>query len=234
MNLLVGKTSEGRYKNWNKDKIHRRQSKELGVFPDIWIADDPSQPAPQPQPATSPPASQTPVPQPAPQPGGGPLPWRLTKEQRLLLDLRTRRIVWPHYMERLYYRGASMWKKPCRMWKCRRKYRLLYHVLPIQLRDQVPILRRALVLFAWAMRRYAGQVYSYEAAKAMGILPGSRVLVAARLKTIKGDLICAIVLLEGCVPIAYLIPTWHHFVHYPEYAETHGILRILWMMAFER
>jgi len=120
------------------------------------------------------------------------------------------------------------------MWKCRRKYRLLYYILPIQLRDQVPLIRRAIVLFAWAMRQYEGQVHSYEAAQGMGILPGSRVLVEVKIKSIRGQLIRALVLLEGCVPIAYLIPTWHHFVHYPEYTESHGILRILWMMAFER
>ena len=77
----------------------------------------------------------------------------------------------------------------------------------MQLRDQVPALREALVLFAWAMRRYEGQVYSYETAKKLGILPGSRVLVAEKVKAIKGDMIRALVLLEGCVPIAVLIPT---------------------------
>jgi hypothetical protein len=42
------------------------------------------------------------------------------------------------------------------------------------------------------------------------------------------------VLIEGAVPIGHLIPTWHHFVHYAEFTLTHGVLRWLWMMAFER
>ena len=127
-----------------------------------------------------------------------------------------------------------MWEKPSRMWKCRRKYRLLHHVLPVQLRDQVPQLREAIVLFAWTMRRLDGQVHSYEAAIKLRILPGSRVLVRAQIKTWHKDLICALVLLEGSVPVGHLIPTWHHYVHYVEFTLTHGVLRWLWMMAFER
>ena len=120
------------------------------------------------------------------------------------------------------------------MWKCRRKYRLLYHVLPVQLRDQVPGLRNAIVLFAWTIRRLDGQVHCYEVAVSLGILPGSRVLVRGKIKRLHKDLICALVLVEGAVPVGHLIPTWHHFVHYCEFTETHGILRWLWMMAFER
>ena len=114
------------------------------------------------------------------------------------------------------------------------KYRLLYHILPVQLRDQLPMFRDALVSFAWTMRRLEGQVQSFEEAERMGILPGSRALYKEIIEECKRDLIKSLVLLSGCQPIANLIPTWHHFVHYAEYSETHGILRWLWMMAFER
>ena len=127
-----------------------------------------------------------------------------------------------------------MWEKPSRMWKCRRKYRLFFHVLVVQLRDQVPALREALKLFVWTVRRLDGRVYSYEDAKVMGILPGGRVLVRGSLKHLHQDMVKALVLIEGCVPIGWLIPSWHHFVHYSEYTLSHGILRWWWMMAFER
>ena len=120
------------------------------------------------------------------------------------------------------------------MWKSRRKYRLLLFVLPVLVRDQVPRLREALLLFVSALRRLEGQVQSYETAIALGILPGSRALKHAEIDVIHKDLIRSLALLEGCVPISYLIPSTHHFVHYAEYAKTHGILRIYWMMAFER
>ena len=88
---------------------------------------------------------------------GGALPWRLTKAEREELDERMSRVSWPHYIERLYYRGASFWKKPSRMWKSRRKYRLLLYFLPVMLRDKVPRLRKAMLLIVWALRRLEGK-----------------------------------------------------------------------------
>ena len=121
------------------------------------------------------------------------------------------------------------------MWKSRRKYRLLLlFVLPVLLRDVVPRLRTAIILLASALRRLDGQVKSYETAKSLGILPGSRAVNHEEIDEIGKDLIRALVLLEGCVPVGNLIPSTHHLVHYGEYTKTHGILRIYWMMAFER
>ena len=220
MTLLVGKGNFGKYASWGKDSKHRRDCKTFGIFRDLWFPDRP------PAGAAAPPA-----PLPAPP---APLPWRLTAAQIKLLSKRTKTIIWPHNMERMFYRGFSMWEKPSRMWKCRRKHRLLYHVLPVQLRDQVPRLRNGIVLFAWTIRRLDGQVHCYEDAVHLGILPGSRVLVRGKIKPLHKDLICALVMIEGAVPVGHLIPTWHHFVHYCEFTETHGILRWLWMMAFER
>ena len=196
----------GKTKNfaWSRDGKHRRQCEMLKVFEETW---------PQ---------------------NGGALPWRLTREQRKFLDQRTSNIRWIHYVEPLYYRGASFWTNPSRMWKSRRKYRLFLFVLPVLLRDQVPRLREALLLIVTALRKLDGQVHSYEAAKALGLMPGMRSLKKEIIDSIGDDLIRGFVLLEGCVPVGYLIPSMHHFVHYGDYAKTHGILRIYWMMAFER
>ena len=97
----------------------------------------------------------------------------------------------------------------------------------------MPALRRGIVLFAWTIRQLDGQVHSFEAAVELGILPGSRVLVRAAIKHLHKDVVRSLVLIEGAVPIGHLIPTWHHFVHYAEFTLTHGVLRWLWMMAFE-
>ena len=225
MTLMVGKKGDGKYANWSKDSSHRRQCKMLKVFKDLWPPDRPvadGNPAAQPTPDDQIPDDPA------------PFPWRLTRAQIKLLSERTKNMIWPHNMERMYYRGASMWEKPSRMWKCRRKYRLLFYVLPVQLRGVLPRLREAIVKFAWTMRRLDGQIYSFDAAIKLGILPGSRVLVRGEIKKLHGDMICALVMIEGSVPVGHLIPTWHHFVHYVEYTVTHGILRWLWMMAFER
>lgn len=73
---LVGKGATGTsYTNWSKDAKHRAQAKILGIFEPIWPEN------------------------------GGELPWRLTKPDKVLLEERMRNCVWPHYMERLFYKG---------------------------------------------------------------------------------------------------------------------------------
>ena len=128
LKVLVGKGDQGFYAAWSeaKDAKHRREAQMLGIYPDIWI------------------------------PRNGPLPYRLTRAQIKVLDDRMGLLLWPHYVERLYYEGHSFWTHPSRMWKMRRKLRLLYYILPTQIRDQVPPVRHALYTFVWAMRRLEG------------------------------------------------------------------------------
>lgn len=124
LKTMVGKVSDaGFYSNWSHDASHRRQNKLKGIFEDTWPEN------------------------------GGPFPWRLTKPQRLMLDARMGKLIWPERVEKLCYDGCSFWRKPNRLWKARRKVTLLYYILPCQLRDQVPALRHALNKFGWAMRR---------------------------------------------------------------------------------
>ncbi len=205
MKLLVGKVSGCGYQSWNKDATHRQQCKTLGIFEELWPEN------------------------------GGHLHWRLTTEQRLLLDQRMSHISWPHHVEPLYYKGCSFWKKPGHMWKARRKYRLLFFVLPTQLRDQVPRFRNALLLFAWSIRRLVGQVHCFEyATKVLGILPGSAAVIIKNIIGIHRDLVRSLALFEGCTPIDHLKPAMHHYAHYGISTIKFTILTILWMMGFER
>lgn len=205
MKVLVGKGKQGTsYANWSKDNKHREQAKILDIFEGIWPEN------------------------------AAPLPWRLTKVEVKELDDRMKCIVWPHYMERLYYKGESCWIAPNRMWKARRKYRLLIYMLVTQLRDMVPAVHQGLLYFVWALRRLDGQVHSYEVAKNLNILPGARTVQKSLLRGAHRDIIRGLTLLEGSLPVSHLNPALHHFVHYAQYTATHGPLRKLWMMAFER
>lgn len=120
------------------------------------------------------------------------------------------------------------------MWKARRKYRLAFFLLPTQLRDKVPTFRHAFNLFAWAIRRLLGQAHSYDEAKEMNVLPGSVTLDPSILDDVQRDLTTGLALMEGSLPLSHLNPALHHFVHYVEYAMTHGIPVWYWMMGFER
>ena len=80
MKVLVGRgPADTSYGNWNKDAKHRRQAQIRGIFENIWPGND------------------------------GPLPWRLTGDQRRLVDARMKNVVWPHYMERLCYDGRIIY-----------------------------------------------------------------------------------------------------------------------------
>ena len=121
---LVGKLSgAGFYNSWSYDAAHRRANQIRGIYRSTWPDIN------------------------------GPLPWRLTRDQRNFLDRQMSTLCWPERLEKLYFDGASFWVKPCRMWKARRKFTLLYFILPCQLRDQVPAVSHALNVFVWGMRR---------------------------------------------------------------------------------
>jgi len=206
LKCTVGKVTDGGYfSNWSKDPAHRRASEILKVFEPIWTTN-----------------------------GGGALPWRLDREARLLLDARMLSLIWPEKMEKMAYNGHSFWTKPDRIWKIIRKYRLLYFILPTQLRDQVPALRYALSTFAWGMRRLLGQVHSFRTAKTMGILPGSKTINKLHVPRQHLEVIRGLVLLGGAFPITHLNPGAHHFGHFGQYTGSHGLLSNLWMMGFER
>ena len=110
LKVLVGKVSgTGFYGGWSYDNKHRREAEIMGIFESIWPCNM------------------------------GPLPWRLTTAQRKMLNTRMGKLVWPQHIEKLYYNGDSFWAKPDRIWKARRKIRLLYFILSTQLRDQVGV-----------------------------------------------------------------------------------------------
>lgn len=207
LKVMIGKgidRGNGGYKSWSNDRTHRVQSQQRDIFRDIWPDRN------------------------------GNLPWRLTAAELAELEERMRRVTWPHYVDRHYYEGCSFWRKPGRLWKTQRKVVLLYFILATQLRDKLPRLRVALFTIIWALRRLDGQVYSHEAAMTLGVLPGSRTIDPTQLPAIHRDLIVGLCLLEGCLPVLHLNPALHHIVHFAQYTMTHGCLRSLWMMYFER
>ena len=211
LKTLVGYVNKGIYAKWGArglDRNHRIEAEVRGIFRDIWIHESPDDDMP--------------------------LPWRLSQIDRNMLDHRMSTVIWPHYIERMYYRGHSFWTVPNRVWKTIRKVRLLYDILPTQLRDKVPAVRQALHFFVWGMKRLDGQVHSYDEANRLGILPGSRAVVKTEISKAHNDIIKGLVLFEGCLPASNLNPAMHHFVHYSQYTRTHGPLRTFWMFYFER
>ena len=87
------------------------------------------------------------------------------------------------------------------------------------------------MVVVWGLRRLDGQVYSFDTANSLGILPGSRGVRHDIVDETNNDVVKGLVLLEGYLPpyqsfelhsvrsdtSKALKPSMHHFVHYGEY-----------------
>ena len=156
---------------------------------------------------------------------GGPLPWRLTREQLRIVNSRVCDMWWPHRTHRLAKRGLSFFYKSKRMWKSRDKMTIFMVLLPTILRGFVPGVHQALLQLVYALRRLEGQVVSFNEAKRLGVLPGARVVDKRALPDIKRALLRGLVLLEGSMPASTLNPALHHLVHYADQTTRLGSLR---------
>lgn len=146
LKCLVGNRSHhGMYKEWStkkKDARHKADCKAYGIFHAFHSADD------------------------------EPPPWRLTKDQVGICDMRVRSMWWPHYMDPLAFKGHSFWTHPDRMWKCKHKGYALMVIIPTCLDGFVPEAHTALLATVSALRRLGGQVFCLEEARRRGFIPG--------------------------------------------------------------
>jgi hypothetical protein len=63
-------------------------------------------------------------------------PWRLSQEAVRILDMRVRRMWWPHYMDILSKDGHSFWTHSDRIYKCANKFYVLMVLLPTWVRPR--------------------------------------------------------------------------------------------------
>ena len=140
--------------------------------------------------------------------------------------------------------------------KTAEKLLALLVVLPTVLRHYIRPLRRGICFLVLALRMLEGQVHSYNECIRLGVEPRSRCLDKRLLPTIrlggvvgvvlwtthKYDildvyrkmLIEALAMIEGSIPPSTLKPSLHCVGHYPDHALVYGLLRLYWMMVFER
>ena len=143
---LVGRgSSNGWYKEWSskdKDGRHRQDCRFFQIFEEFYSSDESSP------------------------------PWRLSKQEVGLCDMRVRSMWWPHYMDALSFGGHSFWTHSDRLWKCSHKTYALMVILPTCLYGFVPEVHTALLVLVSALRRLGGQVFCLEEARRRGFTPG--------------------------------------------------------------
>lgn len=202
---LVGRGPKGMYKQWaRKDSLHRMDCAAYGIFPAFANGD-------------------TLLP-----------PWRLSKDNVDIVDLRIRSMWWPHYRDMVCKKHGSFWKHSDMMWKCSQKRYILRVLLPTCLHGFVKSVHNAVLMLVYALRKLQGQTISADEAIKIGILPGSVAIKKSSIPSFTRELIAGLVLLEGSFPVDHLNPNGHHFSHYGGQTSRIGILDWLSMFSFER
>ena len=167
--------------------------------------------------------------------GGAPPPWRLTAAQVDLMDHRVKSMWWPHYCDKLAWKGYSFWKRPDRIWKSKHKLFCLLSVLPTCLRGFVKASHLALLHIVDALRQLNGASMSVWECRQLGIcVNDKRVVDESRIKVLGLQLLLGLVLLEGSFPVAHLNPILHSLVHFVEETARVGSLAWVSMNSFER
>ena len=98
-------------------------------------------------------------------------------------------------------------------------------ILPTVLRGFVPALHQAILQLVYALRRLEGEVLSFNQARQVGVIPGSRVILKKAVPRLQKELLLGLVLLEGALPVSLLNPALHHLVHYATQTGKIGSLR---------
>ena len=167
--------------------------------------------------------------------GGALPPWRLTAAQVNLMDARVKSMWWPHYADKLAWKGHSFWKRSDRIWKAKHKLFCLLSVFPTCLRGFVKESHFALLHIVDALTQLKGACVSVQRSKDLGVCPYDKQVVDENRITLLGkQLLKGLVLLEGSFPVAHLNPILHSLVHFA--AETARVGSLAWtsMNSFER
>ena len=102
------------------------------------------------------------------------------------------------------------------------------------LRGYVTKFRKGLTSLIHGLRILEGQTPSVNEARRQGVEPGHKTLERTAIELAKKLIIEGLSMIEGCCPICVLAPAIHCLCHYAEGSALHGILKLLWMMSFER
>ena len=207
LRALVGTRDSGIYSGWSakKDEQHRLDCEVYGIFPQFYQNRD-SLP-----------------------------PWRMTKLDLHIADMRVRNMWWPHYMDKLCKPQGSFWKMGDVMWKAVHKRYILSVLLPTCLHGlSVKAVHNAVLMVSHSLRKLEGQCISLREAVALGVVPGDSVIDKTCIPSYRRELIHGLVLVEGSFPVDHINPNAHHLVHYGDETLEKGLLDLIAMWCFER
>ena len=160
-----------------------------------------------------------------------PLPWRLTKIARIIVNKRLLNISYPHYTPICHIPGDSFINR-AGIWRTANKLVAFLVLLVPALRGFVPKFRAGLRSLVWGLRLLEGQTLSVNELDALGLERGVKALSKDDKKRASILIIEGLSMIEGSCPVSVLVPAIHCLCHYADGAEMHGLLPLLWMISF--
>lgn len=160
-----------------------------------------------------------------------PLPWRLSKRAKAIVNARVVGISYPHHTPTCSANGQSfVYGQGC--WRTAEKIQALLTILVPSLRGFVAPLRTGLRSLVLGLRILEGQTLSVNDLIRLGLDQGFKALAKTSISRAKTLILEGLSMIEGCCPVRKLVPALHCLVHYADGTEMHGILKLFWMMSF--
>ena len=162
-----------------------------------------------------------------------PLPWQLSTRAKKIVNDRVVGIIYPHHTPTCST-GDDSFITRAGCWKASEQIQALLVILVVVLRGFVATFRTGLRYLVLGLRILEGQTVSVNRANFIGVDVGSSILSNDDIKRAKKLISEGLAMIEGCVAICLLVPAIHCLLHYADGAALWGLLRLLWMMSFER
>ena len=161
------------------------------------------------------------------------LSWRLSSEGISTVNQRACDLCYPHYTP-VCHIGKESFIKRTGCWRTASKLiAFLVILVPILLGFVVPF-RTSLRRVVHGLRILEGQTCSVNEARALNLHRCNNYLRKTHIDKARILIITGLAMLEGCCPIMLLVPALHCLCHYGDGAAVWGILKLLWMICFER
>lgn len=160
-----------------------------------------------------------------------PLPWRLSKRAKKIVNDRVTRISYPHHTPTCNAEKQSfIFREGC--WRTAEKIQALLVILIPSLRNFVAPVRTALRSLVLGLKMLEGQTLSVNEQVRLCLDRGFKGLHKEDIQRAKKLILEGLSMLEGCCPVKKLVPALHCLVHYADGTALHGILKLFWMMSF--
>ena len=162
-----------------------------------------------------------------------PLPWRLSPEALDIVNKRAATLCYPHYSP-VCHIGKDSFFKRTGCWRTASKLVAFLVLLVPLLMGFVKPFREGLRRVVYGLRILQGQTCSFNEARALNLEFTYIFLRPSEINKANLLIITGLAIIEGCCPICLLVPALHCLCHYGDGAALWGLLRLLWMMHFER